>query len=129
MTLEELLTNGIPRSDGCFLRSAPKPLNADTFDILRTFVANPHAAQVAWVVGREVRQRLLNRKVLGSPKEFKLNGHVDHTGVIGQLRYGNVYGFTDDALVAADRLIAIAVDKNNNVLEYTGVWIDTDLEY
>lgn len=129
MTLEELLAEGIPRSNGCFLRSAPKPLNADTFDILRTFVANPLAAQVVWVVGREVRQRLLNRKVLGSPKEFKLSPYHAAARIIGQLRYGDVYGLTDDSKVSSDSMVAVSIDKNGNVLEYTGVWIDTDLEY
>jgi hypothetical protein len=129
--LEELLARGIHSStDGCFLRSAPKPLNEDTFDILRTFVANPHTNYLVWVVGRAVRQRLLNRKVLGSPKEFRLFSAIEEGScVIGQLRHGSVYGYVDDTLVAADSMVAIAVDKNHNVLEYTGVRIDTDREY
>lgn len=129
MTLEELINRGILAvNDGNFLRSAGMIVGEDTFDILRAFVQASAAHRVVWFAGAQVRQRFINREFLGTPREFKLApGYTDEL-IIGELRYGSVYGFLDESKWNANALIACALDKHNNVLSYTGVRIDINRE-
>lgn len=127
MTLEELIDRGIlAANDGNFLRSASMTVGEDTFDVLRAFVQASAAHRVVWFAGAQVRRRFINREFLGSPREFKLAAGYTDELVIGELRYGSVYGFTDESKWNANALIACALDKQNNVLAYTGVRINID---
>lgn len=128
MILDELLEKGIHTfTDGCFWRSAPMLLNDVTFEELREYKKTSEAHRVVWAVGREVRQRFLNRDVLGSPKEFKLAAEPGE--IIGHLSHADVHGFTNDERWNPEAIIVIALDKDDNVLSYTGVLIDVDLEH
>lgn len=128
MILNELLAKGIHSSiDGCFWRCAPMLLEDDTFEELLTYTKASEAHRVVWAVGREVRQRLLNRDVLGTPKDFQI---ADEPGeIIGHLNHADVHGFTNDERWSPEAIIAITLDKDDNVLKYTGVKIDVDLEH
>jgi hypothetical protein len=129
MTLDELIQRGVhTRNDGNFLRSGGMTVGEDTFDILRAFVEASAAHRVVWFAGARVRQRFLNREYLGSPREFKRAAGDGDDTIIGQLRYGDVYGFTDEIKWHPETLIAVALDRNNNVRAYTGVRINIDLE-
>jgi hypothetical protein len=128
MTLDELLAKGIHAlTDGCFLRSAPMLLNNTTLEDLRQYTKTSEANRVVWAVGREVRQRLLNRDVLGSPKEFTISAGPGE--IIGHLSHADVHGFTNDALWNPEGIIVIALGKYDDVLRYTGVMIDVDREH
>lgn len=128
MILDELLAKGIHTfTDGCYLRSSPMLLKDVTLGQLLNHTRASEAHRVVWAVGREVRQRLLNRNVLGSPKDFKIS---DEPGeIIGHLNHADVHGFTNDERWNPEAIIVIALDKDDNVLRYTGVKIDVDLEH
>lgn len=128
MILDELLAKGIhTSSDGCFWRSAPMLLEDVTLEQLLTYTKTSEAHRVVWAVGREVRQRLLNRDVLGTPKDFQI---ADEPGeIIGHLNHADVHGFTNDERWNPEAIIVITLDKDDNVLRYTGVKIDVDREH
>lgn len=128
MTLDELFEKGIHTfTDGCFWRCGRVLLNDARLEELRQYTKTSEAHRVVWAVGREVRQRLLNRNVLGSPKEFTL---ADEPGsIIGHISHKDVHAFTNDALWNPEAIIVIALDEHSNVLRYTGVLIDVDMEH
>lgn len=128
MKLEELLAKGIrTQDDGRFLRSAGMGMNEDTFEILRAYALYSRCERVVWIAGTMIKQRLLNREYLGTPKEFKRTENTDPR-IFDQIRYADVYCFDDSKLYNKDTLIAITLDKEDNVIEYCGVRIDTDRE-
>lgn len=130
MLLEELFTKGIrTQDDGHFLRSAGMVIEEDTFEILRAFALYSQAHRIVWVAGANVRQRLLNRQYLGTPKEFEAKSST-HPNIFGQLRYADVYCFSDTQPEKwnDDTLIAIGVDRDDRVIEYAGVRIYTNRE-
>lgn len=128
MILDELLAKGVLTSqDENFWRCAPMLLEDITLEKLLNHTSSSKAHRFVWVVGRQVRQRLLNRNVLGSPKEFKIaEGHGE---IIGHLNHADVHGFTNDDHWSPEVIIVIALDKDDNVLRYTGVKIDIDQEH
>lgn len=128
MNLDELLAKGIHNStDGSFWRSAPMLLNDVTLEKLRQYTKTSEADRVVWAAGREVRQSLLNRDVLGSPKEFKIAAGPGQ--IIGHLSHADVHGFTNDERWNREAIIVIALDNDDEVLRYTGVLIDVDREH
>ncbi|ARV77431.1 hypothetical protein FDI21_gp280 [Pseudomonas phage Noxifer] len=128
MKLEELLAKGIRTQDsGQFLRSAGMGIGEDTFEILRAYALYSRCERMVWVAGSLIRTRLLNREYLGTPKEFKRTQNTDPR-IFGQIRYADVYCFGDSKLYNKDTLIAVTLDKEDNVIEYCGVRIDTDRE-
>lgn len=128
MTLDELFAKGIHSlTDGCFWRSCPMLLNDVTLEKLRQYTKTSEAHRVVWVVGREVRQRFLNRDVLGSPKEFTIAPAPGE--IIGHLNHADVHGFTHDELWNPEAIIVIALGKDDEVLGYTGVMIDVNTEH
>jgi hypothetical protein len=128
MILDELLEKGIHSlTDGCFLRSAPMLLNDTTFEALRHYTKTSEAHQAVWAVGREVRQRLLNREVLGTPKEFMIEAGPG--AIIGNISHADVQAFTNDQLWNPEAIIVIALGKDDVVLRYTGVMIDVNTQH
>jgi hypothetical protein len=128
MTLDELFAKGIHSfTDGCFWRSSPMLLNHITIEELRQYTKTSEAHRVVWAVGLEVRQRLLNRDVRGSPKEFKIAPGPGQ--IIGHISHADVHGFTNVTLWNPEAIIVIALGKDDEVLRYTGVMIDVDTEH
>lgn len=128
MTLDELFAKGIHTiTDGCFWRSGPMLLNDATLEKLRLYTKTPEAHRIVWAVGREVRQRFLNRDVLGSPKEFTIAPGPGE--IIGHLNHEDVHGFTIDELWNPEAIIVIALGEDDEVLRYTGVKIDVNTEH
>jgi hypothetical protein len=130
MKLDELLHKGIrTQDDGRFLRSAGMTIVEDTFEILRAYALYSQCHRLVWVAGAKVRQRFLNREFLGTPKEFEAVRSTNPR-IFGKLRYQEVHCYSDvePSKWNDDTLIAIGLDRDDNVIEYAGVRIDMDRE-